>query len=95
MSQVAIALAAYRAEHGAYPTQLAQLRPKYLAAVPEDPFSNGPLRYKRTEAGYVLYSVGFNGNDDGGANRDSDEENASIPADADDIAIKVPWREKK
>jgi len=94
MSQVALALAAYRAEDGAYPAHLTQLCPKYLAAVPEDPFSTGPLRYKRTEAGYVVYSVGANGKDDGGANRASAGD-ASIPPDADDVAIAVLRPEKK
>ena len=91
MSQIVFALAGYRADHGEYPAELAQLCPKYLAAIPEDPFSksNGPLRYKRSATGYVLYSVGFNGKDDGGRNR-ADGGDASVPNDADDIAVRMP-----
>ncbi len=97
MGRVAFALAAYRAEHGAYPMELAQLSPKHLAAVPEDPFAKGPLRYKRTETGCVVYSIGPNGKDDGGASRSfvGSDDDASIPADADDLAIVMPWPEKK
>lgn len=92
--RVALALAAYRAEHGAYPTDLAQLCPKHLAALPEDPFSTGPLRYQRTQAGCVFYSVGLNGRDDGGLSRGTSDD-ASVPADADDVAIAMPRAEKR
>jgi type II secretory pathway pseudopilin PulG len=96
LGQVALALAAYRAEHGTYPTQLAQLSPKYLAAIPEDPFADGPLRYKRTKTGCVVYSIGPNGKDDGGASRSlSSDDDASVPPDADDVAIAMPWPKKK
>ncbi len=65
---VTLALRAYRLDHGAYPASLAALTPAYLPSVPADPFAaSGPLRYKRTGAGYVLYSVGPDGKDDGGA----------------------------
>jgi hypothetical protein len=64
---VAFALRAYRLARGAYPTGLAQLCPGYLPAVPSDPFArNAPLRYRRSEGAYVLYSVGPDGADDGG-----------------------------
>ncbi|MBS3734657.1 MAG: hypothetical protein KGY99_07000 [Phycisphaerae bacterium] len=62
----ATVLAAYHAETGAYPDKLAALTPTYLQAVPTDPFTGEPLIYKRTDAGYVLYSVGENLDDDGG-----------------------------
>jgi hypothetical protein len=51
---------------GSPPESLASLVPKYLSAVPQDPFGNGPLKYRRTADGYLLYSVGGNGTDDGG-----------------------------
>lgn len=59
------ALAAYRAEHGEYPESLDALTPDLLDAVPIDPFDDQPLRYRKTENGYVLYSVGANMTDDG------------------------------
>ncbi len=51
---------------GAPPETFAGLVPNYLAAVPVDPFSDRPLVYRRTDTGYLLYSVGSNRVDDGG-----------------------------
>jgi hypothetical protein len=48
----------YRAAHGAPPETLADAH--------VDPFSGQPLKYRREESGYVVYSVGENGKDDGG-----------------------------
>jgi len=31
-----------------------------------DPYSNGPLVYKKTDSGFLLYSFGMNLMDDGG-----------------------------
>lgn len=62
-----LALRAYRLEHGAYPIALSALVPGYLKAVPDDPFAlSGTLRYRLAGAKFVLYSVGPDGNDDGG-----------------------------
>jgi hypothetical protein len=38
----------------------------YLKAVPSDPYSSGPLVYKRTEDNFKIYSVGEDFSDDGG-----------------------------
>jgi hypothetical protein len=80
LSQVAFALAAFKADHGSYPATLAELTPKDLATVPLDSFSETPLRYAPTAKGYTLYSVGPNLNDDGGKD--------SKPGD--DVAANVP-----
>ena len=64
---VALALRAYRLEHGTYPASLDALVPSYLPAVPDDPFAlSSLLHYRRTKQSYVLYSVGPDGKDDGG-----------------------------
>jgi hypothetical protein len=34
--------------------------------VPTDIYSGAPLRYRRLDNGYVVYSVGFDGKDGGG-----------------------------
>ncbi len=63
----ALALRAYRLEHGAYPATLNALVPGYLCRVPDDPFAlSSPLHYKLKGAKYVLYSIGPDGRDDGG-----------------------------
>ncbi len=64
--ETAFGLALYRAENFAYPETLQALVPKYLAEIPIDRFSEKPMIYRRTEQGYLLYSVGPNGQDDGG-----------------------------
>lgn len=69
--KIGVALAAYRADKGEYPTDLHALTPDYLQEIPLDPFIEKPLRYRRmpgstTEGpGFLLYSVGENGIDDG------------------------------
>jgi hypothetical protein len=62
----AVAAERYRLGHGDWPRALADLVPAYLPAVPLDPFDGQPLRYRRTDGGAVVYSVGEDGRDDGG-----------------------------
>jgi hypothetical protein len=44
----------------------ARLPDKLTDSAPLDPFTGQPLRYKKLAKGYVVYSVGEDGNDDGG-----------------------------
>ena len=68
----AFALEAYRRDEGRYPAKLGALAPRYLRAIPGDLFGSGPLTYRPTKDGYLLYSVGLNGEDDGGRWSDDD-----------------------
>ena len=62
-----LALKAYHSEIDGYPSTLEALTPKYLARIPIDPFTDGkPMTYKLSAVGYLLYSVGPDGKDDGG-----------------------------
>ena len=70
--QIAFAMAAYRLDSGRYPAKLDDLAPKYLAKVPGDLFSGKPLIYKPEGKGYLFYSVGANGLDEGGRWYDDD-----------------------
>jgi hypothetical protein len=65
---VELALRQYKLENGSYPDRLAALVPKYLATVPIDAYSTNQsaLCYKSTTDGYLLYSLGFDRDDDGG-----------------------------
>ena len=57
------ALHRHRLAHGAFPATLAPL----AAAPPKDPEKSAvPLRYRRAEKGFVLWSVGRDGEDNGG-----------------------------
>lgn len=64
---VELALEGYREKHKTYPDQLGELVPDDLKEIPLDPFSGRPLIYRHTATGYLLYSVGRNRQDDGGA----------------------------
>jgi hypothetical protein len=94
LAEVALDLAAYRADHGKYPEQLAELKPKYRAEI-KDPFSDSELRYRRDGEGFLLYSVGPNGKDDGGRNLSDYPERPPEAAGWDDIAIHMPVRPRK
>ena len=62
-----IAISRYKLDKDYYPDSLDKLAESgYLKQVPMDPFSDKPLVYRRTEDGFVLYSVGLNFIDDGG-----------------------------
>jgi hypothetical protein len=66
---VELALRAYQLEHDSLPQDLGALVPAVLDELPLDPFdpNGGPLKYVRTADGYLLYSLGHNSVDDGGA----------------------------
>lgn len=66
IARTAIALRIYRRENGHYPETLNELVPKYLPNLPVDPFDGKPLRYKRLQHGFKIWSVGENMRDDGG-----------------------------
>lgn len=66
---IVIALELHHRLHGSYPTTLTELTPSLLPAVPLDPMSGQPFRYKsaaETGGTPLLYSVGADGVDDGG-----------------------------
>ena len=72
-AHLTLALTAYQVDHGRYPESLNELVPQHLAAVPLDPFGDGPFRYTRSSGGFVLYSIGPNGIDDGGKRAEREE----------------------
>jgi hypothetical protein len=62
-----VAILRYKAEKGSYPDRLEELvAAGFLARLPDDPFGEGPLTYRRTADGFLLYSWGQNLTDDGG-----------------------------
>jgi hypothetical protein len=83
---IAFALAAYQRDNGRYPAKLEDLAPKYLVAVPDDLFMGKALVYRPAASGYLLYSVGINGEDEGG--RTCDDKPAG-----DDLRVKMPLPE--
>jgi hypothetical protein len=71
-TEAAVALERYRRKNdGALPGDLAQALPPELAKALADPFDGAPLRFEKLKQGYVIYSIGPDGADDGGYERDS------------------------
>jgi hypothetical protein len=63
----AIALKRRQLRHGAYPAELTALVPEFLRQLPRDPMDGQPLRYRLNPDGsFLLYSVGQDGQDNGG-----------------------------
>jgi hypothetical protein len=65
-ARAGLAVQRYRLATGKLPDTLADLMPTYLDAVPKDPFDGKDLKYKKLETGFVVYSIGEDGSDDGG-----------------------------
>jgi len=75
---IVCALERYQLAHGEYPTTLEALVPQFIAKLPHDIIGGQPLHYRRADAPtaqssdaasgkFLLYSVGWNEKDDGGA----------------------------
>jgi hypothetical protein len=82
MVQVMLALAEYQVREGEFPKTLAALSPKYLPTVPDDLMAGKPFHYTSDGGTYRLYSVGRNGQDDGGQ--------MGTPQGADDVLMAYP-----
>ncbi len=97
---VSLLLAAhlYAADHGNFPPDTAALVPDYLAAIPLDPFADGPpLHYRLDPAGPTVWSVSENGVDDNAAVRfDSSggklQRYGDRPISQGDIIYGAAWR---
>jgi hypothetical protein len=63
---VAIATERYRRQHGRWPDSLQELVPALIIAIPFDPYDASPLHYRRLDDGLAIYSVGPDGQDNGG-----------------------------
>ncbi|MEI7782601.1 MAG: hypothetical protein WCJ18_11855, partial [Planctomycetota bacterium] len=64
---VLVAATKKRLEGGSLPATLEELVPRQMPAVPLDPFTDDkPLHLRKTAAFWMVYSVGPDGEDDGG-----------------------------
>ncbi|UCC31398.1 MAG: hypothetical protein JSU86_03805 [Phycisphaerales bacterium] len=68
MAATALAIRLFEVDNGRRPASLTELVPQYLIEVPLDPFSpdGACIRYRPDADQAVLYSVGADGNDNGG-----------------------------
>lgn len=70
-ARAAVAVERFKLANGKLPNRLEDLVPRFLASVPIDPFNDKPQVYKIVGNTYRIYSVGPNGIDDGGIDRDT------------------------
>ena len=77
VTETALAIERFRRSNSnSLPDNLAQLVPAYLSAVPVDSFDGKPLRFKKRNQGYVVYSVGRDLQDDSGTEYDRNKTGA-------------------
>lgn len=95
-STVALALTRFWKREKRLPESLEELKPAFLSEIPLDPFSNTTIGYRRQGRGFVVYSIGYDGVDDGGrtslfrlALHDRDEEREEESFWEPDIVLRV------
>ena len=86
---VAYALAEWKTKNGSYPKSLDQLvSAGLLKSAPIDHFDGKPLKYVRGDEGFLIYSIGQNGEDEGGRWYDDEPQ-------GDDPRIRIPIPEEE
>ena len=81
----ALAVEKYRAKTGQPPARLDDLAPDYLDSVPVDPFDGKPLRMAVSQGGILLYNIGPDLKDEGGAPWDDEKRSG-------DVTFRLPAR---
>ncbi|MFA5393919.1 MAG: ABC transporter permease [Candidatus Ratteibacteria bacterium] len=88
LAKIVTALKRYKLTHGQYPKDLAELRPDFISELPIDPFTGRDFIYKQEGKGFILYSLGENGVDNGGKiiiRR--------FVGDSGELSDDIPWRQ--
>ena len=68
---LALALHRFKRSEGEWPTKLDQLKDKWIDRTPIDRLNGKPLSFAIKDDAPVVYSIGHDGDDDGGVNTDS------------------------
>lgn len=76
--EIALALAEYYAVQATYPRQLEDLKPRFLAEIPTDIFSDQLPVYRVLKDGCLFYSVGENRRDDEGRHDQSGADDLGV-----------------
>ena len=74
-----MAVCRFRAGHNRFPSNPSELVPDFIAAVPQDPFDGKPLRMKKAAGKLIVYSIGPDAIDNGGAPFDRQKRTGDIP----------------
>lgn len=75
LARTAVGIERYRVAKGAFPSVLTDLVPVFIPEVFQDPFDGQPLRYRQTPDGYVVYSAGYDREDNDGRRKRRDGRN--------------------
>lgn len=81
--RLAIAIYRYKLRHGVFPASIAELDEDLMGFTPLDGYTGEPLSYRLTESGPVIYSFGFDLDDDGGRHVVSEYPRSDRSADGD------------
>ena len=73
VARVGLGLKLFKQKNGAYPETLDKLAPEFLENIPVDPCTGKPLVYRKADAGFILYSLGKNQQDDNGMPKPTDK----------------------
>jgi hypothetical protein len=65
-ARIGIASKIFHNKNGQYPEKVSDLVPEFFAHEPLDPFTGKSFVYRRVDPGFIVYSIGSNGKDDGG-----------------------------
>jgi len=69
VARVAVVVERCRVMRGRHPQDLNELIPTFLDSAPIDPYDGQPLRYRKFQPGFVVYSIGEDLSDDEGKRR--------------------------
>jgi hypothetical protein len=64
-AQVGVAAERYRMTTGHWPTQLADLTPRFLDSLPVDPYDGLPLKFNQQDGAFIVYTLGADRTDNG------------------------------
>ena len=82
VARVGLGLKLFKQKNGAYPDTLDKLAPEFLENIPVDPFTGQTLIYRKADAGFILYSLGKNQQDDNGTPKPTDKKaTGKVPYD--------------
>jgi hypothetical protein len=82
----ALAAERFRLANQRWPETLDELCPQFFPKVPTDPFDGEPLRMSKRDDGVVIYSVGRDGEDNGGEHLDPSKQH---PTESSDLGVRL------
>jgi hypothetical protein len=90
LARLSLAIARHREERGAFPARLSDLAPDFLPAIPADAYSGHAFRYIVKDGAATVYSIGGDGDDDGGRPGAGEDAGLAQSADGD-----IVWTVKR